>query len=392
MTQEFPPPPPLLSQDEDPQPSRLLSVLILLLGIALFLGLPFVLSVGSVVFLPPVTAMIFTIVLSPFADRLIRLGLPNLLASVLAIAAMLAAIVLALTLILQPAFDMVDQVPAMVRNISARFTELRGSFEWISDVNRQIARLIGQGSRREVVLAEPSVLEQVAFATPSVVLEALLTLLMAFFMIEARTRMKRRLLLDRHSFGASLRIARVMRDVQDRVASYILTVATINLGVGALVALGAWSFGLTAPVMWGGLAFVLNFLPYVGPLAMMGLLALVGVGTADTVLLGLIPMLTFLALHAVESNIVTPSILGKRFTINPVAILFAISYFSWIWGVIGALLSVPILITIVALFEHLGRPNIIGFLFGEPLFQPGDDMLEEGEPADGQSPESYPRG
>lgn len=392
MTQEFPPPSPLLSQEEDPQPSRLLSVLILLLGIALFLGLPFVLSVGSVVFLPPVTAMIFTIVLSPLADRLIRLGLPNLLASVLAIAAMLAAIVLALTLILQPAFDMVDQVPSMARNISARFTELRGSFEWVSDVNRQIARLIGQSSRREVVLAEPSVLEQVAFATPSVVLEALLTLLMAFFMIEARTRMKRRLLLDRHSFGASLRIARVMRDVQDRVASYILTVATINLGVGALVALGAWSFGFTAPVMWGGLAFVLNFLPYVGPLAMMGLLAVVGVGTADTVLVGLIPMLTFLALHAVESNIVTPSILGARFTINPVAILFAISYFSWIWGVIGALLSVPILITIAALFEHLGRPNIIGFLFGEPLFQPGDDMLEEGEPADGQSPESYPRG
>lgn len=392
MTQEFSQPSPLLSQEEDPQPSRLLSVLILLLGIALFLGLPFVLSVGSVVFLPPVTAMIFTIVLSPLADRLIRLGLPNLLASVLAIAAMLAAIVLALTLILQPAFDMVDQVPSMARNISARFTELRGSFEWVSDVNRQIARLIGQSSRREVVLAEPSVLEQVAFATPSVVLEALLTLLMAFFMIEARTRMKRRLLLDRHSFGASLRIARVMRDVQDRVASYILTVATINLGVGALVALGAWSFGFTAPVMWGGLAFVLNFLPYVGPLAMMGLLAVVGVGTADTVLVGLIPMLTFLALHAVESNIVTPSILGARFTINPVAILFAISYFSWIWGVIGALLSVPILITIVALFEHLGRPNIIGFLFGEPLFQPGDDMLEEGEPADGQSPENYPRG
>lgn len=372
--------------NQDPAPARMASVLVLLVGVALFLGLPFVLSVGSVVFLPPVTAMIFTIILSPLADRLIRLGLPNVLASFLAIATMLAGIVLALTLILQPAFDMVDQAPAMVRNITERFGELRGSFEWISDVNRQIARLIGHSSRREVVLAEPSVLEQVAFATPSLVLETLLTLLMAFFMIEARTRMKRRLLLDRQSFGASLRIARVMRDVQDRVASYILTVATINLGVGIVVAGGAWAFGFSAPVMWGGLAFVLNFLPYVGPLAMMGLLGLVGVGTSDTVLVGLFPMLAFLALHAVESNIVTPSILGARFTINPVAILFTISYFSWIWGVIGALLSVPILITIAALFKHLGKPNIIGFLFGEPLFQPGDDMVDEGELAD------YPRG
>jgi len=359
--------------------SRMISALVLLLGIALFLGLPFVLSVGSIVFLPPVTAMIFTIVLSPFADRLIRIGLPNLLASFLAIAVMLAAIVLALTLILQPAFDMVDQVPAMASNIAKRFSELRGSFDWLADANRQIARLIGQSSRREVVLAGPSVIEQVAFATPSLILETLLTLLMAFFMIEARTRMKRRLLLDRQSFGASLRVARVLRDVQDRVANYILTVATINAGVGLIVAGGAAMFGLTAPIMWGGLAFVLNFLPYVGPLAMMALLALVGVGTSDTVLVGLIPMFTFLGLHAVESNLVTPAVLGRRFTINPVAILFAISYFSWIWGVIGALLSVPLLITVVALFEHLGKPNVIGFLFGEPLFQPGDDMLDESE-------------
>jgi len=357
-----------------------MSAIVLLLGLGLFLALPFVLSIGSVVFLPPVTAMIFTIILSPFADRLIRLGLPNLLASFLAIVVMLGAIVLALTLILQPAFDMVDQVPAMANNISRRFTELRGSFEWVAEINHQIKRIAGSSSPREVVVAGPSVIEQVAFATPSVVLETLLTLLMSFFMIEARTRMKRRLLLDRQSFGASLRVARVMRDVQDRVANYILTVATINLGVGIIVALGAWAFGLTAPIMWGGLAFVLNFLPYVGPLAMMALLAVVGVGTSDGVLIGLIPMLAFLGLHAVESNVVTPSVLGARFTLNPVSILFAISYFSWIWGVLGALLSVPILITIVALFEHLGKPNMIGFLFGEPLFQPGDDMDDE-EPA-----------
>jgi predicted PurR-regulated permease PerM len=374
--------PPHLPRATEPGTERMVSALVLLGGLGLFLALPFVLSIGSVVFLPPVTAMIFTIILSPLADRLIRLGLPNVLASFLAIVVMLAVIVLALLLILQPAFDMVDQVPAMARNITDRFSELRGSFDWISDINRQIARLVGQTSRREVVLAGPSVIEQVVFATPSVVLEVLLTLLMSFFMIEARTRMKRRLLLDRQSFGASLRVARVLRDVQDRVANYILTVATINLGVGLTVAAGAWVFGLSAPIMWGGLAFVLNFLPYVGPLAMMALLALVGVGTSDTVLVGLFPMFAFLALHAVESNLVTPSILGVRFTLNPVSILFSISYFSWIWGAIGALLSVPILITIVALFEHLGKPNIIGFLFGEPLFQPGDDMGEE-EPASG---------
>ena len=88
----------------------------------------------------------------------------------------------------------------------------------------------------------------------------------------------------------------------------------------------------------------------------------------DTPLVGLIPAATYLGLHTVESNVVTPAILGARFTMNPVLILFALSYFSWIWGMTGALLSVPLLLTITALVEHLGRPNIIGFIFGEPLF------------------------
>lgn len=350
--------------------ARLQSAIVLLLGLGLFLALPFVLSIGSVVFLPPVTAIIFTIVLSPLADRLTRIGLPNTLASFIAILALIAVVLVALLLILQPAFVMVDQVPTLVRTVTLRFAELRGNLSWIADVNRQLARITGHSASREVVVASPSVIEQVAFATPSVILETLLTLLMTFFMIESRIRMKRRILLDRQSFGASVRLARVLRDVQERVASYILTVAQVNFGVGVIVALGAWSFGLTAPVMWGGLAFVLNFLPYLGPLMMMGLLALVGLGTASTVAIGLLPVFAYLALHAMESNVVTPSILGARFTVNPVAILLAISYFSWIWGVLGALLSVPILLTIAALLDHIGRPNLVGFLFGEPLFEP----------------------
>lgn len=366
--------------------ARLQSAILLTLGLGLFLALPFVLSIGSVVFLPPVTAMIFTIVLSPLADRLTRLGLPNMLASALAILALIAVVVLALLLILQPAFVMVDQVPTLARQVALRFAELRGNLSWISDVNRQLAKITGR-TAREVVVATPTVIEQLAFATPSVILEVLLTMLMTFFMIESRIRMKRRILFDRHSFSASVRLARVLRDVQERVGSYILTVALVNFCVGLIVAWGAWTFGLAAPVMWGGLAFVLNFLPYIGPLVMMGLLGLVGLGTSPSVAVGLMPMLAFIGLHAVESNVVTPSILGARFTLNPVAILISISYFSWIWGVLGALLSIPILLTISALLEHVGRPNLVGFMFGEALFEPGrlagmdeDDPVETAQP------------
>jgi len=358
---------------------RLISALVVLMAVGLFLALPFVLSIGSVVFLPLFTAIILTIVLSPLADKLAQIGLPNFLASFLALAAFLVILSLALTAVLRPAVLLFDEVPAMIDRIGDHFENLQGTLVWVSRLNDQVLRIVGAEQGEQVVLAGPSMLEQLAFATPTVVLEVLLTFLMAFFMIEARVRVRRRLLLDRQHFGASLKAARVMRDVQDRVAAYILTVGLINLGVGVIVTLAAWGLGMPYPIMWGGLAALLNFLPYVGPLVMVALLTLFGLGTADAPLVGLIPAAAYLALHTIESNLVTPAVLGARFTMNPVLILLALSYFSWIWGFTGALLSVPLLLTITALVDHLGRPNLIGFVFGEPLFHANVlDLGDEG--------------
>ncbi len=361
------------------QELRLISALVLLLGAGLFLALPFVLSIGSVVFLPLVAALILTVILSPLADKLSEWGLPNILASLIALASFFAVVLLALALIMQPAVELFDELPAMTNRVGERFSELRGQFMWIAELNEQLARSLGQTSGQEVILAGPSVIEQLAFATPSIVLETLLTFLMTFFMIKSRVRLRRKLLLDRSDFGTSVKAARVMREIQDRVAAYIFTVGLINAGVGIIVATGAWLMDVDAPVMWGGLAMILNFLPYIGPLAMVALLSLFGIATSETVILGLIPAAAYLGLHTVESNVVTPSILGARFTMNPVLILLALSYFSWIWGVAGALLSVPILLTLTAFFDHVGRPNLIGFIFGEPLW--AKSLMEMGEPA-----------
>lgn len=347
---------------------RLVSVLVVIMGLSLAMALPFVLSAGQVVFLPLVTAAILSVVLAPLADQLNRVGIPNLLSSFVAVIALIGIVVLALLLILQPAAEMLQRFPAMVAKVTEQFSQVRSNFDWVNDLNRLLSRLSGRGPVREVVIQTPTVLEQVAFATPSVVIEIILTLLMTFFMIQSRGRLRERLLHDRASLYRNRRAARVIRDVRDRVGSYILTVAIINAGMGLVVAFGAWLIGLEAPIMWGGLAALLNFLPYIGPVTMIAALALFGIGTSETILGGLVPAAAYLVLHAVESNLFTPSVLGVRFTLNPVLILLFISLGTWIWGVAGALLSVPILITLTALIEHTGRPNLIGFLFGEPLF------------------------
>ncbi|WP_370177659.1 AI-2E family transporter [Alteriqipengyuania sp.] len=359
------------------QELRLLSTLVLLLGIGLFLALPFVLSIGSVVFLPVTTAVILSVLLAPLADRLSSWGVPNMLASVLSLLIFLGIVVLAFGAILQPAFSLFDRLPELIEQIGMRFQELQAEFAWLANANQRIAELFGGAGGNEVTLAGPSVFQQVAISAPVLLLEVMLTFLMAFFMIEARGRVRRNILFGRTSFGTSVKAARVLREVQDRVAVYILTVAWINLGVGIVVALGAWAMGLPAPIMWGGLAALLNFVPYIGPVAMTALLTLFGLGTADTVFLGLVPPVAYVILHVFEANAITPAILGRRFTMNPVMILLAFSYFTWIWGAIGALLSVPILLMLTAFFDHVGRPNLLGFIFGEPLFQ--TPLIEEGE-------------
>lgn len=347
---------------------RLVSVLVVIMGLSLLMALPFVLSAGQVVFLPLVTAAILSVVLAPLADQMNRAGLPNVLSSFIAVVALIGIVVVALLLILQPAAEMLERFPAMVAQVTDQFSRVRSNFDWVNDLNRLLSRLAGRGQVREVIVQTPSVLEQVAFATPSVVIEIILTLLMTFFMIESRGRLRKRLLHDRASLNRNRRAARIIRDVQARVGRYILTVAIINAGVGLVVAFGAWAIGLEAPIMWGGLAALLNFMPYIGPVMMIAALALFGIGTSDTILAGLVPPAAYLALHTIEANLFTPSVLGVRFTLNPVLILLFISLGTWIWGVVGALLSVPILITLTALVEHIGRPNLIGFLFGEPLF------------------------
>jgi predicted PurR-regulated permease PerM len=358
---------------ENSQQVRLISALVLILGAGLFLALPFVLSIGSVVFLPLTAALVLSIILAPLADRLAGWGLPNLLASFLALAISAATLVLLLATMLQPALDTIDQLPAMARKAAQQVSQLRGDLGWINDLNRQLLRLAGRTPAREVVLAGPSVLEQLAIATPVFILEVLLTALMSFFMIESRVRMRRRLLNNPAHPESGRKAARMMREVQDLVGSYMATVGLINLAVGVIVGLGAWALGFDAPIMWGGLAALLNFLPYLGPVTMMLILSLVGVANSETLIAGLVPTLLYLALHLVEANLVTPAVLGRRFTLNPVLILVAISYFYWIWGVIGALLAMPILLILTAMFHHVGRPNMLGFLFGEPLFPTEED-------------------
>lgn len=309
----------------------------------------------------------------PMADLFVRWHIPNAISSLMALSIFVALLVVAILVILQPTIDLVSRFPDITRAISSKIDEMKEVSQSVSSMSKEMTEALGRGTGREVVIAEPSLIEDAAFATPLVIAGLLITLLMSYFMIEARVRLRRNLLLDRQSVDSSLKAARTMRSITDRLSHYIGTVSSINLGVGVFVGVGTWLLGLESPIMWGGLATILNFVPYVGPVIMICLLTLAGFAQWGSEAFIFVPPVFYIIVHAVEANIVTPSILGQRFALNPVIILIAISYFGWTWGFVGTLLSVPLLIVAKALVDQLGHPNIIGFMLGEPLFESEGD-------------------
>jgi predicted PurR-regulated permease PerM len=142
-------------------------------------------------------------------------------------------------------------------------------------------------------------------------------------------------------------------EIQQNISNYLFSVSLINIGLGVVVSGGLYWLGVPNALMWGMLVAVLNFVPYFGPVVGIILLAAVGLLTFDTLWKGLLPPAWYLLLHLLEANFITPVLLGRRFTLNPVVIFVSLIFWTWLWGVPGALLSVPILVSIKVVCDRV---------------------------------------
>ena len=149
------------------------------------------------------------------------------------------------------------------------------------------------------------------------------------------------------------RAVEISHEIQQNISNYLFSVSLINLGLGLLVSGGLYFMGVPNAAMWGLLVAVLNFVPYFGPVAGVIIIATVGLLTFDTLGKGLLPAAWYLLLHLLETNLITPVLLGRRFTLNPVVIFVSLIFWTWLWGVPGALLSVPILVTIKVICDRV---------------------------------------
>jgi predicted PurR-regulated permease PerM len=149
------------------------------------------------------------------------------------------------------------------------------------------------------------------------------------------------------------RAVEITHEIQQSISKYLFSVSLINLGVGLVVSGGLYLMGIPNAPMWGIFVALMNFVPYFGPMAGVLVLSAVGLLTFDTAWQGLLPPVGYLLLHLLEANLITPFLLGRRFTLNPVVIFVSLIFWMWLWGVPGALLSVPILVSIKVVCDRV---------------------------------------
>lgn len=369
---------------------RLLASIALTSGVGLLLALPFALREGAEFFLPLVAAVVIAIALVPFLEWMERRRVPSAAAALIAVVVFLLVANTALVLIIVPATDWFRLLPERLPKIQSNLAPLIDIYSQLQHFVDETVRTLASGpvAAAEMTAVETphSLLQFAATSAPAAIIQMVFGLLIIYFFLAGWTRLRRRTINSRGSFDGAMAVARVIQNVVDATSAYVLTIATINLCLGLAIAVALWLIGLPSPLMWGGIVALLNFIPYFGPMLAAMLLALGGLMVFDDVWKALLPAAIQIGFHLVEANAITPMVLGRRLTMNPLLILVSLTFWGWVWGTPGALLGVPLLIIVQTVVSAAGTPDIAGFLFERgtltvPFPEENDEKDESGERA-----------
>ena len=189
---------------------------------------------------------------------------------------------------------------------------------------------------------------------------AISTLVLLYFLLACGDLFLRKTIAATRRLADKERAIDIAQQVEAGVSTYLLTVTLINAGLGCAVALAMAALGVPNAVLWGVLIAVLNFVPYLGEIASVVAMTIVGLLTFDDLGHGLLVPIVFCLLSATERYLVTPTILGRQLSLNPVVIVLSVLFWSAMWGISGALLAVPILVALKTLCDRVERFKVFG--------------------------------
>lgn len=325
-----------------------------LLGL-LSLGVCYTLYFARPVLFPIVLAILLAFVLDPVVSALQRTRLPRGLATGIVLLALAAGTAYGIYRLAGPAASWIEDAP---RNVARLERKLRNVKQPVEEVGRatkeveKIARLRDENAPNEVTVREPGLGENLVSGTREFVSDAVVTLVLLFFLLASGDLFLRKLTRLLPSLSGKKRAVQVVRHVRGDISTYLLTMSLINVGLGCAIAGAMWLLDMPNPLLWGVMGGFLNFVPYLGPLVGVTIVAAASLLTFDTVGRAALAPLSYFLLNTIEGSLVTPAIMGRRLSLNPVAVFVSLVFWGWIWGIPGALMAVPLVVTTKIICDH----------------------------------------
>ena len=311
------------------------------------------LSLGKVILAPIALALVVGLVFGPIADALERRGLPSALSAAVVVAAFLGLIAVAVALFAAPLSEWVARGPIIWQKLQVQIAGLKGPLDALASMQDQLKSLMGTGAAVTVEVKDGGPVTDIALMAPGIVADALLFLAGLYFFLATRHSMRIAVLSLCFSRSTRWRAAHVFRDIELKVSRFMLWSSAINLAVGVLTAIGLWAIGVPSPLLWGALAALMNFIPYIGQAVMYAVLFVVGLGTEPTIVGALAPVAVYGVINFSADQFVFPHVVGQQLTLNPFMIFVSAAFWLWLWGPLGALIAVPSLLVLQSLILHI---------------------------------------
>lgn len=340
----------------DPLPLADVSNLWRIAAQAATIGMFLILAIAALnyarpILLPVTTAVVIGLMLGPLSSRADRHGVPLLVTAIVLWLAVLLAFYALIVVLGAPIVDWLGKAPEIGANIKQKLHVLDGAIATLDELRQA---LMPKGKNAEgagfdiLSVVQPALL----FVTPAIG-QMVIFFGTLFFFLLGRLQLRHVLVIFFDAREARLRMLKIMNDIEHNLTSYLSVVAVINSVVGLAAFLIAYFVGLPNPLAWGVLGFILNFIPYVGALIMELILLALGLVTFPTLSHALIAPALYLAFSTLEGHFITPGIMGRRLTLNPLIVFLSLVFWTWLWGPVGAFLAVPILIVLLVISSHL---------------------------------------
>jgi predicted PurR-regulated permease PerM len=339
------------------------------LGGLFALGALAALYVASSIILPVVLALVMNLLLQPAVRLLGRVHVPRAVGALLTVFLVIGVLVGLVAALSVPAATWAERLPEGIPRLEAHLDVIKVPIQALQKIIQQAEQAAdappGHGSivsvRRDLGITGA------LFAGTRSVLDGLFTtVLVLYFLLVAGNIFLRRIVEILPTFSNKRQAVDISQQIQEDISAYLVTITAMNGAVGVTTAAAMYFCGLGDPLLWGVTAFLLNYIPIIGPLFGVCIFVLVGLLSFESLWWALLPPAIYLGIHLVEGETLTPILLARRFTLNPVLIILSLVFWFWMWGVLGAILAVPMLAILKIISDRLRPLKALGhFLEGE---------------------------